>query len=210
MKSRVELCVLLSLISAVSTYSLKISSESIEYMAESAVNGDFERNRFIAPRHQSAVQNFRELENKYASDGDLNVKNLVNKKQINYNAEDRILQRGHKIPLPRPFPLKASNPDAENDMRISMGQYNKVDTISEHERIFKSISYTRGADSESETLKIKKIFESNTGAEQGQTDNFQKPDSLSPNQKLYFGFLLSVRHKQSLTELSLVTNCFVC
>jgi hypothetical protein len=148
----VELCVQFSIISAVFSYNLKNPSTSIEYNADSAVEGDIELYRFTSPKHQPAVGNIPKPENKHESKFDVNVEKLMDRNKI------------------------------------------------------KSSTHAGGEYLASEILMLKKASEGKSGEQQTQTGNFQKEESLTPNRKVFCGLLLAVRHLQSLTELSLVTN----
>jgi hypothetical protein len=193
----VQWCVQFILFSTVSSYSLKIPSDSIEFSAERTMEGDVEIYRSFSASltHQSAVENVQEPENTDTSKSYSSDQRRMDDKPTDLNI-NKAPPRGRVPPLPRPFP----NPDAYNDRRIPTKKSTSVDTLSENRLDFKASLHAGGPTATSEFKK----HESKSGAEQTQTDNFQKPEPLTPNQKFYGGLVISVRNLQSYIEANLL------
>jgi hypothetical protein len=173
------------LFSTVSSYSLKIPSDSIEFSAERTMEGDVEIYQSFSASltHQSAVENVPEPENTYTPKSYTSDQRRMDDKPTDLNI-NKAPPRGRVPPLPRPFP----NPDAYNDRRIPTKKSTSVDTLSENRLDFTASLHAGGPTATSEFKK----HESKSGAEQTQTDNFQKPEPLTPNQKFYGGLVISL------------------
>jgi hypothetical protein len=171
-----------SLFSAVLSYSLKIPSDSIEFLADRALNGDAEFYRSMVDSVKQQRTDKSNLEQQQIA-AEKDVKSMGK-----FESQSNILNEITlgRAPLPRPFPLGPS-PKSVGDQQILTSQEPNVETHFYNNA--KTRSQAVKNQLPSDTPKFNTI-----GSEQIHLKNLKKQIPLTPDLKFYAICVLTVRN----------------